>query len=220
MDFNDSQKSFGDEKKLLRAKKSKRRIKNLISINNKTTKKSSYKYIRNDKDLNNNNKWFKVVGKTYFLFMDKNENPLIIIGPHWLLFLFCFLSVNILYIIIYLKLWSKFSFRTKIIHQIGYWIFNLSYAYTSLINPGYPKHRKKIANSVDDYYFCNICNFYVKRSTNALHCDDCDICIENQDHHCPWTSHCIGKNNAITFYIFIIAMIFSVIYIPLMLKNF
>ena len=36
---------------------------------------------------------------------------------------------------------------------------------------------------------------YIKRNSGAQHCDDCGICIEGLDHHCPWTSHCVGKNN-------------------------
>ena len=41
-------------------------------------------------DNNNKSKYYKYVGKTIFLFMDKYDNPLLIIGPHWPLFL-CFL---------------------------------------------------------------------------------------------------------------------------------
>jgi hypothetical protein len=35
------------------------------------------------------------------------------------------------------------------------------------------------------------------------HCWDCDVCIEGLDHHCPWTSKCIGKGNLVTFYVFV-----------------
>ena len=35
------------------------------------------------------------------------------------------------------------------------------------------------------------------------HCDDCDVCIEEYDHHCPWTSKCIGRGNLIPFYVFV-----------------
>ena len=39
--------------------------------------------------------------------------------------------------------------------------------------------------------------------------------IKIQDHHCPWTSHCVGKNNIISFYIFILSTLFSICYLPL-----
>lgn len=38
---------------------------------------------------------------------------------------------------------------------------------------------------------------------HARHCNDCDVCIEHYDHHCPWTSKCIGGGNLIQFYIFL-----------------
>ena len=43
----------------------------------------------------------------------------------------------------------------------------------------------------------------MKKISYGSHCDLCDICIEKYDHHCVWTGHCIGKNNKITFYIFV-----------------
>ena len=166
---------------------------------------------------NSESPYYKFVGKTIFVFMDKYDNPLLIIGPQWPLFVCFFSAVNILYLIIIFKLWSKFGFKGKLVNQISYWAFNLSYSYTSLINPGYPRNNngRKTGNPREEYYFCDECHFYVKRSTNASHCYDCGICIEEQDHHCPWTSHCVGKNNIITFYIFIVSTLFSLCYLPL-----
>ncbi len=34
------------------------------------------------------------------------------------------------------------------------------------------------------------------------HCEDCNVCILNYDHHCVWTGKCIGKYNYYAFYIF------------------
>lgn len=36
----------------------------------------------------------------------------------------------------------------------------------------------------------------------SRHCSDCDVCIKGYDHHCPWTSKCIGENNLWKFYAF------------------
>ena len=35
------------------------------------------------------------------------------------------------------------------------------------------------------------------------HCQDCGVCIEEHDHHCPWTSKCIGRGNLYPFYVFV-----------------
>ena len=171
---------------------------------------------------NYKSQYYKHVGNTIFLFMDKNDNPLLIIGPHWPLFVCFFSIINILYFIIIFKLWNKFSYKSKITNQISYWSYTLSYLYTSLINPGYPKNNNERKNGYprEEFYLCSVCKFYVKKRTDASHCDDCGICIEGLDHHCPWTSHCIGKNNVVAFYIFIISTLFSICYLPLAFCHF
>ncbi len=37
----------------------------------------------------------------------------------------------------------------------------------------------------------------------TFHCSYCDVCVIGYDHHCPWTSKCIGKKNLVQFYIFL-----------------
>ena len=49
--------------------------------------------------------------------------------------------------------------------------------------------------------FCRLCRFKVP--VRSYHCNYCDVCIEGYDHHCPWTSKCIGKNNLGRFYFFL-----------------
>ena len=34
--------------------------------------------------------------------------------------------------------------------------------------------------------FCEKCESY--RPQGAIHCNDCNVCIEDYDHHCPWSS--------------------------------
>ena len=93
-----------------------------------------------------------------------------------------------------------------IIGFIIYFIFLFSYLFTALINPGLPKKEKEILDKEiikENYKYCDICLIYVKIETKTIHCQMCDICIEEFDHHCPWTSKCIGKRNIFYFYIFI-----------------
>ena len=221
----DTMENIIKEKKSKKLKHKKRKEKlskifvndiNNLKIVNRGTNNKSENLIKNNNN-NSKSKYYKFVGHTIFVFMDKEDNPLLIIGPEWPLFVCFFSLVNILYFIVTIKFWSKFSYRSKLINQISYWAFTLSYSFTALINPGYPKnnHGRKTGYPRDEYYFCPECHFYVRRKTNASHCYDCGICIEQQDHHCPWTSHCVGKNNIISFYIFIISTLFSICYLPL-----
>ena len=59
---------------------------------------------------------------------------------------------------------------------------------------------------------------------HARHCDECGVCIEYFDHHCPTYSKCIGGGNKIQFYSFIILtpiyMLFTVVsFLFLMSRN-
>lgn len=158
---------------------------------------------------------YKFVGRTLFLFLDKYEDPLLIIGPHWPLYV-CFCGIiSLIMIGVYLTLWKYLGIIMRILGHICFWVYFISYTHCSLYNPGYPKNDigRKFGYPRPDYYFCSNCQFYVKKNKYVTHCNDCDICIENQDHHCPWTGHCIGKNNYYTFMIFIGASFSIIIYL-------
>ncbi len=45
--------------------------------------------------------------------------------------------------------------------------------------------------ALGEYTICSRCN--VLRKAGTHHCYDCDACIEELDHHCPWTGKCIGE---------------------------
>ena len=59
----------------------------------------------------------------------------------------------------------------------------------------------EVEMSMERRRLCRKCNLIVPKK--SFHCMDCDVCIEGWDHHCPWTSKCIGKGNLCRFYIFV-----------------
>ena len=92
---------------------------------------------------------------------------------------------------------------------MNYLIFIISYLITIMINPGIPERKyfsqymlnKNIQN--DNCSKCSKCNIIVPKDIKITHCIDCDICVKEQDHHCPWTGKCIAKYNLISFYFFV-----------------
>ena len=197
--------SFGNDSQL---------IKNELKPSEDNIMGGNLEQVKTKKIYPKSRKCYLFVGRTLFVFLDKYSNPLFIIGPHWPLFL-CLISVMSIFMLhIYLKLWPKLGFKTKLFGSNTYWTFAISYTYTSLINPGFPRNTigRNFGIPKNDYYYCEYCGIYLKKSSYGSHCDECQICIEKHDHHCVWTGHCIGKNNKLTFFIFVISLVCLIFY--------
>lgn len=50
--------------------------------------------------------------------------------------------------------------------------------------------------------YCTVCGF--EQPLRAKHCRDCNRCVAQYDHHCPWLGTCIGQKNHFVFYWFLI----------------
>jgi palmitoyltransferase ZDHHC9/14/18 len=111
-----------------------------------------------------------------------------------------FLSYTLLHIAL-----DQSNKKTIIIGWIIYTLQMISYIITVLKNPGIPTQTKSSINdsNKDQLKVCKICETAVPFKTKVHHCKECNICIIDYDHHCPWTSKCIGKENLKIFYIFV-----------------
>ena len=60
---------------------------------------------------------------------------------------------------------------------------------------------KKVIKDVEyKLSYCETC--HIIRDLRVFHCSRCGRCIQRHDHHCPWTSKCVGRYNKYFFYIF------------------
>ena len=94
----------------------------------------------------------------------------------------------------------------------------LSHAATALINPGMPTAKPITRERLETIknnrrLYCAICKIEIVPEKKIVHCEDCDVCVEGFDHHCPWTGKCIGRRNIIPFYIFLIVTGILIYYI-------
>ena len=164
---------------------------------------------------------YKKIGNMFTFCGDKDGNPLIMIGPHWPMYV-CFSSIlSGLLFLFFFGFWIHLNFIFKLLGILIYSTFILSYTYTFLINPGYPKNNLESQNGEprNKFRYCERCKIWVNIEKKTNHCFECDICIEWYDHHCPWTGKCIGKRNATSFYIFLVSVLLVVGYMVCALVN-
>ena len=157
------------------------------------------------------------IGNTYTFFGDKEGSPLIVIGPHWPMYV-CFCSFIIIgFLSFFYYFWNHIGFLLKIFGIFILLSFVISYTITFLINPGIPKYDENaiLGEPREKYRFCNLCKIYVNMDENTGHCFDCNVCVEGYDHHCPWTGKCIGKKNLTYFYAFLMSILFVFAYFVL-----
>ncbi len=117
--------------------------------------------------------------------------------------------------------WPYLHIIFKVLGVIIFSIYWLSYTYTFLINPGFPKNDldSRLGEPRNKFRFCDKCKMWVNIDKKTNHCFECNICVEGYDHHCPWISKCVGRRNTTTFYIFIISTLFLFAYIVCALTN-
>ena len=149
-------------------------------------------------------------GNMIMLFYNKDEEPLIVIGPNWPLSLFMIIIIDIISFCYFYFLWNLLF---KFIIFIGIIIFLFQtcvYLLVILMNPGIPSKELWLENylinnkdEIGTYRICNICKTIMRNKDKTDHCDECNVCIIGADHHCPWTSKCVGKKNKKLFYLFV-----------------
>ena len=150
---------------------------------------------------------------------NKKGDPLFLIGPDYGYFIF----------IVFLDL-SFCIFLSGLITYISSFYVSLFGIILNLIqfifviicgfkNPGLPireiQNEELIEKNPNKYMRCHLCHFIIDRTKNYVHCNICGCCCGGYDHHCPWTSKCVGRGNLFYFngMLFMISIIFIYIII-------
>ena len=169
-------------------------------------------------DFSLNEKPLKM-GNTRVCFFIQNY-PIISIGKNILIPLLLILFICL----IYLFIWNYFlNISGNILKKVFNYFFLgylISHVFSIFLNPGIPSFKynkiikKKLSkNKINelDVSSCLTCNLTYKMKDKINHCKICNICYYEQDHHCIWIGHCIGKYNRIFFGIFVFTLLFFII---------
>ena len=179
-----------------------------IEINNNNTENELYNSYINNKYCGI--QFFKI-GNTYAFGINKNNNPIFVIGPHWYLFVLMNGIIIMLSTFIHKTIMQKYSNNLTFIGYIFIVCIIIAFYYTTfLINPGLIL--KKQRDELNQNY-CSNCRIYYNSNSKVSHCRFCNVCIEGFDHHCVWVGKCIGKNNLKTFYGLLFSVLFFYVYI-------
>ena len=207
-DFNNKSTSPKEINILLQSKYKKSKESINISINN---------------HINNN--LFLTYGNYRIFTYDKNGDPFFLIGPDYAYFSFLFI-LNLIYFIFLSGLMIflcgfALGFIGIILNLIQFILFIIC----GLKNPGLPKRELQNESLLEKYPYqfkrCPSCNFIIDNSKHFVHCNTCGCCCEGYDHHCPWTSKCIGKGNIFYFngMLFMVCVIFFYLIIAIVLAK-
>lgn len=157
---------------------------------------------------------YEIFGNVRCFYTPKQISPIIVIGPHWYIFILMNIIAIPSFIFFYNIFFSKVlcSFLKFILITLVI-ITMIQYIITFFIDPGI------IISSDLTGKKCEKCQLTIDPKRNSFHCMFCNVCYEDLDHHCVWVGKCIGKKTKKVFYsllggvvLMYLIMISSVIY--------
>ncbi len=159
-----------------------------------------------EKDYSFSNK----IGRCYAYFYN-NGSPKIVIGPDYPFYV----VLNIIIFIIYIAIQVTNKETLLIVQFVTNSIYIMQfiiYLILFLKNPGIPSiNNIKNNNDTEQSILCQECMLYHLKNIKTTHCYECGVCIENQDHHCPWIGKCVGKKTINLFNTFLILTIMVIL---------
>jgi len=143
-------------------------------------------------------------GKSIVFLFYKDE-PLLTLGPHYPLFVCTLMYIMIQAILVYFLTVTEHPQGVRSAFLGIAFLTAFSFLATALKNPGIVTAKDQgdleISELSSHPRFCKKCK--IVREPKTKHCLDCEVCVKDLDHHCPWTGKCIGGGNLWLFYFFI-----------------
>lgn len=109
----------------------------------------------------------------------------------------------------------KVTIELQYIGLFIYLIAFISYLVTALKDPGiiFNFWEINLEEIQSNQKLCKECSVVIE--IGSEHCYDCQVCVRGYDHHCPISGKCIGSGNLIPFYVFLMSVFCSMMYLAL-----
>ncbi|CAI5726265.1 unnamed protein product [Hyaloperonospora brassicae] len=134
--------------------------------------------------------------------------PRCMMGPHWYLMVATWSCFSVLVVTVNVVTIGKAGMVERGAGVLLSGMCLTCYALVGCTNPGIVQRTDVPLD--DTFTYCDHCESY--RPEGAMHCMDCRVCIEEYDHHCPWTGKCIGKRNVRYFYAWLFFLVLAFVY--------
>lgn len=149
-------------------------------------------------------------------------DPIIVLGPNYFFYLIFSSLIFASFFSIFIYIGQRIPDGVRIGGYLVYGFQFISYTLAAFKNPGIPslKNYQLCLTNPENFKKCLSCNLMVDlNSSITYHCSECNCCIEGYDHHCPWTTKCIGKGNIIWFYCFVFSTFLYFVYLFIAISN-
>lgn len=132
------------------------------------------------------------------------------VGPEWPCMVFTYLLIAVPTFYFLKNVASTWGAGLVAVCSISGIIVICLFSATACSDPGIvyiPKATDKSDNDpaqlsgLQNTMECGRCQ--LQRPRTATHCYECGVCVDQLDHHCPWTGKCIAKKNFYTFRVFL-----------------
>ncbi|KAL3794178.1 hypothetical protein HJC23_012885 [Cyclotella cryptica] len=138
-----------------------------------------------------------------------------IMGPHWFGPICCLGILTLATIYHAPRAYANVGPISAMICIIFYIAATIALTIVSCSDPGIVKRDACCLptdiSAARGWRYCDLCSLY--QPPGAVHCQDCNVCIEGYDHHCPWMGTCIGKKNFTSFMVFNLTWLFYLFYV-------
>ena len=172
----------------------------------------------------NNQEIVLTYGRYKIFSYDSKGDPLFLVGPDYNFFIIILITNLIYFLFLSILLLSFSKFYIAI---IGVFLNIIQFGFTIIcgfLNPGLPKKEiqdETLLSNSSRYVRCHRCFFIIDKTKHYVHCERCQCCCEGFDHHCPWTSKCIGRGNIFYFYgmIVMVSIVFGYLIFALIIMR-